>query len=168
MTERQATEDVERDRARLRGVGMIAGAVLLAILVVPFVLLAAAIYVLWALLLRLLVIVLWIPRGYRVLVVYSNSPHWGQYFEEHIVPRLGSRCVVLNWSERRRWSLSLASCLFWFYGGHHAYNPLVVVLRPFGRAKIFRFWQAFRDAKHDRPESLRRLETELFNVVEAR
>lgn len=167
MTERRATEVVERNRARLRGAGMFAGAVLLAIVVVPFVLLAAAIYVLWAVLLRFLVLVLWSPRGYRVLVVYSNSPHWKQYFEEHIVPRLGSRCVVLNWSERRRWSFSLAKCLFWLYGGHRAYNPLVVVVRPFGRAKIFRFWQAFRDAKHDHPEPLRRLEAELFTTVEA-
>jgi hypothetical protein len=63
--------------------------------------------------------------------------------------------------------LSLAWCLFWFYGGQKAYNPLVVVMRPFGRATVFRFWSAFRDAKHGRPEPLQRLETELFDVVQA-
>ena len=71
--------------------------VALALVVVPLLLLAAVIYILWGLLLRLLVIVLWIPRGHRVLVVYSNSPHWKQRFEERILPRLGPRCVVLNW-----------------------------------------------------------------------
>jgi hypothetical protein len=95
-------------------------------------LLVIVLYVLWALVLRFLVLVLWFPRGYRVLVVYSNSPHWKQYFEEHILPRLGSRCVVLNWSERRQWSFTLARGLFLFYGGDKAYNPLVVVMPAFG------------------------------------
>jgi hypothetical protein len=100
--------------------------------------LALVIYFLWALLLRLLVLVLWFPRGYRVLVIYSNSPHWKGYFEERIVPRLGPSCVVLNWSHRRRWSLTLSWCLFGFYGGPKAYNPLVVVMPPFGRSAVFR------------------------------
>jgi hypothetical protein len=164
MAEKPATEEVQRRPTRLRRVGLFFAVALIPV-VVPLLVLAAVIYVSWALLLRFLVLVLWIPRGYRVLVIYSNSPHWKQYFEERVLPRLGSRCVVLNWSERRRWSLTLAGCLFWFYGGHKAYNPLVVVLRPFGRARVFRFWPAFRDAKHGRPEPLQRLETELFNVA---
>ena len=135
----------------------------LSLVAAPLLLLAAVIYIFWGLLLRLLVIVLWIPRGQRVLVVYSNSPHWKQRFEERILPRLGPHCVVLNWSERRRWSWSLAQCLFWFYGGAKHYNPLAVVMRPFGRARVFRFWPAFRDAKHGRLESLQQLETEFLN-----
>jgi len=135
----------------------------LTLVALPLLLLAAIIYVFWALLLRFLVIVFWIPRGHRVLVVYSNSPHWKQRFEESILPQLGPRCVVLNWSEHRRWSFSLAACLFWFYGGAKNYNPLAVVMRPFGRTKVYRFWPAFRDAKHGRPESLHRLETEFLN-----
>jgi hypothetical protein len=146
----------------LRGFRVFFFGVALALVAVPLLLLAAVIYIFWGLLLRFLVIVLWIPRGHRVLVVYSNSPHWKQRFEERILPRLGPRCVVLNWSERRRWSWGLAECLFWFYGGAKNYNPLAVVMRPFGRAKIFRFWQAFRDAKHGRPESLQQLETEFL------
>ena len=109
-------------------------------------------------------LVLWFPTGKRVLVVYSNSPHWKQYFEERIIPRLGSRCVVLNWSERRQWSSTLAASLFWFYGRDRAYNPLVVVFRPFGWARVFRFWPAFREAIHGRPEMLQGLEKELFSI----
>jgi hypothetical protein len=45
------------------------------------------------------------------------------------------------------------------------FNPLVVVIRPFGRATVFRFYPAFMDAKRGRPEHLHRLETELFSVV---
>ena len=166
MAEKQATEEVPRHRIWLRRIGLFFGIALIPVLV-AWLLLAAVIYVVWALLLRFLVLVLWIPRGYRVLVIYSNSPHWKQYFEERLVPRLGSRCVVLNWSERRRWSFGLARCLFSFYGGHRAYNPLVVVLRPFGRATVLRFWPAFRDANRGRPDSLQRLETELFCLVRA-
>ena len=166
MAEKPVTEDAPRGRVWRRRFGLLLWIVLIP-LVVPLLVLTAVIYVVCALLLRVLFLVLWIPRGYRVLVIYSNSPHWKQYFESRILPRLGSRCVVLNWSERRRWSLSLAACLFWFYGGAKNYNPLVVVLRPFGRATVLRFWHAFRDAKHGRLESLQRLETELFNAVQA-
>jgi hypothetical protein len=166
MAEKQATEEVQRRRTRLYRFGLLLLVALIPVLVLWLVLLAV-IYVLWALLLRFLVLVLWVPRGYQVLVIYSNSPHWKQYFEDRVLPRLGSRCVVLNWSERRRWPLSLARSLFRFYGGHEAYNPLVVVMRPFGRARVFRFWPAFSDAKRGRPEPLQRLETELFNVVQA-
>ena len=114
---------------RLRRFHVLFG-IILTLVAVPLLLLAAIIYIFWFLLLRFLVIVLWIPRGLRVLVVYSNSPHWKQRFEERILPQLGPRCVVLNWSERRRWSLGLAECLFWFYGGAKNYNPLAVVIRP--------------------------------------
>ena len=164
MVQKQVTEEVQRRRARLRRLGIFLGIALIP-LMVPLLVLAAVIYAVWALTLRFLVLVLWVPRGYRVLVVYSNSPHWKQYFEERIVPRLASRCVVLNWSERRQWSLSLGGCLFWFYGGHRAYNPLVIVFRPFGRATVFRFWSAFRDARRGRLEPLHQLEAELFTVA---
>ena len=158
------TEEGKRRSARRRRLGIFFGIVLIP-LMVPWLVLVAVIYAVWALTLRVLVLVLWVPRGYRVLVVYSNSPHWKQYFEERIVPRLAPRCVVLNWSERRQWSLSLGGCLFWFYGGHRAYNPLVVVVRPFGRASVFRFWPAFRDARRGRLEPLHQLEAELFRVA---
>src|SRR5688500_7316053 len=100
-------ENVERRRAWLRRIGVAVVLALLPILV-PLVLLAAGAYILWAFMLHLLVLVLWVPRGHRVLVVYSNSPHWKLYFEERLLPRLGSSCVVLNWSERRHWSFTLA------------------------------------------------------------
>ena len=159
-------EKVDRRRAWLCRIGVVVVLALLPVLV-PLALLAAAAYLLWALVLRLLVLVLWAPRGRRVLVVYSNSPHWKSYFEDHLLPRLGSSSVVLNWSERRDWSFTLARCLFRFYGGPKAYNPLVVVIHPLGRAAIFRFWPAFRDAKHGRVEPLQRLEKELFRATHA-
>jgi hypothetical protein len=167
MGEKQAPEEDERRRATVRRIGFVLVLALFPVLV-PFVVLALAVYFFWALLLRLLVLVLWFPRGHRVLVIYSNSPHWKAYFEERIVPRLGASCVVLNWSHRRRWRHTLARCLFRFYGGPKAYNPLVVVMPAFGRAAVFRFWPAFRDLKRGCPELLRRLETELFSTASGR
>jgi hypothetical protein len=62
--------------------------------------------VLWlvtAVLLQLVVWLTWCPRGRYVLVVYSNSPIWREYFEAHVLPAVSSRGVVLNWSERKQW-----------------------------------------------------------------
>ena len=46
----------------------------------------------------------WGAEGKRLLLVYSNSPHWQSYIEERWLPRLGPAAIVINWSERARWS----------------------------------------------------------------
>src|SRR5918911_507082 len=46
----------------------------------------------------------WGARGRDLLLVYSNSPNWQPYVEANWLPRWGERAVVLNWSERSRWS----------------------------------------------------------------
>jgi hypothetical protein len=42
------------------------------------------------------------------------------------------------------------------------FNPLAVVFRPFRPARVFRFWQPFREWNHGKREALERLEYELF------
>jgi hypothetical protein len=44
----------------------------------------------------------WHPKGKDLLLVYSNSPHWQLYVEEHWLPNWDRRAVVLNWSESDR------------------------------------------------------------------
>jgi hypothetical protein len=39
----------------------------------------------------------WCLRGRDILFVYSDSPIWHDYVEQHILPYLGERAVVLNW-----------------------------------------------------------------------
>jgi hypothetical protein len=107
----------------------------------------------------------WTPRGIDVLLVYSNSPIWQEYFETEIRPRLGARAVVLNWSERKQWRAGLASMAFRFFGGSKEFNPLAVVFRPFRRARVFRFWAPLKAQKHGDAEPLERLEVELFNLL---
>jgi hypothetical protein len=107
----------------------------------------------------------WCVRGRDILFVYSHSPVWQDYIERHVLPRLGRRAVVLNWSQRTRWRLSLARLAFHHFGGSREFNPLAVVFRPFRRTRTFRFWQPFRDFKHGRPEALHRLESEFFGLI---
>jgi hypothetical protein len=104
----------------------------------------------------------WCLRGRDILFVYSESPIWREYIETEILPALGQRAVVLNWSERGRWPVSLARVAFYHFGGHREFNPLAVSFRPFRRTRTFRFWEPFREFKHGRPEALHVLEEQFF------
>ena len=124
------------------------GIVLLPILL-PLTALALLLYVLHRMTVHLLVWLLWIPKGKDTLCVYSDSPIWHDYMTQEVLPLVENRAVVLNWSERKKWKYwSLPVQVFHSFGGRQAFNPLVVLFRPFRRARTFRFWFAFRDFKH--------------------
>jgi hypothetical protein len=130
----------------------------------------AAFSLLWALIsvvLSVLVWMLWCTRGKDILFVYSDSPVWHDYLEEHILPRIAARSVVLNWSERRHWldSYALAALVFRHFGGYREYNPLAIYFRPLRPHRRFRFWKAFRDYKHGKPDSLHRVESDFFQAI---
>ena len=108
----------------------------------------------------------WCPRGRYVLFVYSDSPIWRDYIEEHILPRLREHVVVLNWSQRKRWRHTLAVLAFRHFGGYRAFNPLAVVFRPLRFARRFRFYEPFHDYKHGKTETLTQMETELYDLVD--
>jgi len=69
---------------------------------------------------------LWLPRGTRILFVYSDSPIWHDYIEQHILPLIQEHAVVLNWSQRRSrsWRRSLAVAAFKHFGGWREFNPM--------------------------------------------
>lgn len=115
--------------------------------------------------LRIVIWSWWCLRGRDILFVYSDSPIWQDYIEQHILPHLGERAVVLNWSHRSRWHFSLARMAFYHFGGCRQFNPLGVVFRPFGRTHTFRFWQPFRDFKHGYPEALHKTESEFLRLI---
>lgn len=99
----------------------------------------------------------------RGLLIYSNSPNWQAYVEEHWIPKLGNQVAVLNWSERATWPKSLDVRIFWYFGHQDEnFNPIVIGFRGLRYPLIFRFYHAFRDAKHGRAESLHDLEQEMF------
>jgi hypothetical protein len=108
----------------------------------------------------------WSPRGIRLLYVYSNSPNWQEHIEREILPRLPKGKIVLNWSERTLWKkFSLASIVFRHFGGSRNFNPLAVVIKPFQRARVFRFHEAFLEFKHGKTASLALLEGDLFDAL---
>jgi hypothetical protein len=109
----------------------------------------------------------WGTSGKRMLLVYSSSPHWQGYIEEHWLPQLGGVAVVLNWSERARWPEQhpLEAEIFRMWGGNREFNPLAIVIPERGPVQVIRFWQAFRDYKHGRNRALRAAESELAAAV---
>lgn len=104
----------------------------------------------------------------RALFVYSDSPLWHQYCEERVIPRLPQGSKLLNWSLRREWrwyqpSVALAR----FFGGRYSYNPIGLVAVRFGRVRVFRFWEGFRELKKGNDVSLESELQRFFSALPA-
>ena len=141
-------------------------AVVAAIVLAPLVAAVLTTYFVYSVLLHILVWTLWCTSGTRVLLVYSDSPNWHDYIEQNIVPRMPSKTIILNWSQRRSWNTySLPTLIFRHFGGHREFNPLVLVFRPGRRTRAFRFWKAFVDLKRGNQDSLAGLEAELHECI---
>lgn len=111
----------------------------------------------------------WARQGIHGVLVYSNSPHWQSHVERQWLPRLGNLLRTLNWSERNAWRPSLEVRLFrYFVGTQYNFNPAVIVLRGLRWPLVFRFFFAFRDAKHGNNAALQRLEKRLYSELSAR
>ena len=140
---------------------------ILVIVLVPFVLVVATCYLLVALALHIAVVVFWLPRGRRVLFVYSNSPVWKPYLDAEVLPRLPPNSVILNWSDRKHWpKISLAVWVFRTFGGAREFNPIAMVFRAWGPPKKFRFWRAFKDFKHGKPQRVEQVQAALFACLD--
>jgi hypothetical protein len=136
------------------------------IVVLPLLILALTLHLLASLFLYIAVWCCWCVRGRYVLFVYSDSPIWHDYVEEHMLPRLGERAVVLNWSQRSRWRNTLAVFVFRYFGGYRAFNPMAVVFRPYRLAQRFRFYEPFREFKHGNTDAVATMERKLYELVD--
>jgi hypothetical protein len=146
----------------LRRLGQAILIVLLLPLVLPLALFAVANHLVYRALLYLLVWALWLPKGKDILFVYSDSPIWHEYMATQVLPLVQERSVVLNWSERKKWSRwSLGVAVFHHFGGAGDFNPLIVLFQPLRVARVFRFWSAFKDWKRGYKEPVERLRQEL-------
>lgn len=149
--------------SRLVGV---AAFLLLAPVLVPVIVLALALHFLYVGALYLVVWLCWLPKGKDILYVSSDSPIWRDYMQTEILPLVSSRAIILNWSDRSKWSiLFLPACIFRTFGGDRNYNPIVIMFRPLRRAKVFRFWSAFRNWKHGHPKDLEQLRDDLMHAL---
>ena len=114
----------------------------------------------------LLVWVWWLPKGKDVLYVSSDSPIWKEYMETEVFPLVAERAIVLSWSARSKWpTWSFAVRVFRTFGRGHDFNPMVVLFRPFRRARIFRFLPAFLERKHGNSTSVEQLRRDLMQVL---
>ena len=102
-------------------------------------------------------------KGKYAILVYSESPNWQAYFEEHVIAPAGDRAVVLNWSERRLWkeSPSLPTRVFLHFKPATEFNPYALVFLPAGRPRQVEFFSAFRDYKHGKQRRLEQSMKEL-------
>ena len=109
----------------------------------------------------------WGSSGKRLLLVYSNSPHWQVYIEEHWLSRIGGVAVVLNWSERAGWPEQhpFEAEIFRTWAGDREFNPLAIVMPERGPVQVIRFWRAFRDHRHGKDRALKAAEAELAEAA---
>jgi hypothetical protein len=105
--------------------------------------------------------------GKRILLVYSDSPHWKSYIESTWLPRYGAALVTLNWSERRRWRAEhpFEAAVFRQWAGTREFNPIIIAFPPTGDVVVIRLWQAFRAYRHGRAEPLAAAERQLEALV---
>jgi hypothetical protein len=132
----------------------------------PVVAIALLLWLAAAIALQITVWIAWCSRRKYALVVYSNSPIWQEYFEQHVLPAVGDRGVVLNWSERRQWSYSLPVALFWIFAGGRQFNPLAVVFQPLAWPRRFRFYRPFQAFKHGRPQEVEEMRRDLLTLLD--
>jgi len=115
---------------------------------------------------HLLVWVWWLPKGKDVLYVSSESPIWKEYMETEVFPLVAERAIVLSWSARSKWpKWSFAVRVFRTFGRGRDFNPMVVLFRPFRRARIFRFLPAFQEQKHGNSANVEQLRRDLIQVL---
>jgi len=148
-----------------RSIGPALVAFPLLVVLSPIFLLAWVGFLAQALLVNLTAWYLWRPEGKRVLIVYSDSTIWKDYFESDLLPRLGDAAIVLNWSHRKRWGFSIAALAFRLYGGRIEFNPAAFVFRPFRRVKVLRYYLPFKEYKRGSPDSVTAVTTQLFELI---
>ncbi|QDT54587.1 hypothetical protein Pan44_26200 [Caulifigura coniformis] len=119
---------------------------LLLLLVLPLFLVVAACQAVLVAGIEFVIWIAWLPRGKDILLVYSNSPHWQEFFEREMLPRLAGRVVTLNWSERKSWinQMTMTSLTFRLLAGSRDFNPIAFHFRPFRMHATYRFLQPIR------------------------
>lgn len=142
---------------------------ILALVVIPFVLIALPVYLI-VILVKTLYLRAWLwfkylKNGSRILFIYSNSSTWQTYIEENMLPLLPIHATVLNWSERKRWS-SHELALLHHFGGETEFNPSAIIFISFWNVKCIRLFQAFKDYKHGNDQSLKKVEKELSAMIQ--
>jgi len=135
-------------------------------IILPLLIVGLVLHFLNNIVIYLFVWVWWLPKGKDVLYVSSESPIWKEYMETEVFPLVAERAIVLSWSARSKWpKWSFAVRVFRTFGRGRDFNPMVVLFRPFRRARIFRFLPAFQEQKHGNSASVEQLRRDLIQVL---
>jgi hypothetical protein len=149
-----------------RKVARIAFFALLLPVIVPLAIVGLSLHFLNKVVVYLLVWMWWLPSGKDVLYVSSDSPIWKEYMETEVFPLVAERAIALSWSARSKWpKWSFAVRVFRTFGRGRDFNPMVILFRPFRRARIFRFLPAFHDRKHGNSASVEQLRRNLMEAL---
>lgn len=136
---------------------------------IPLVVFGVILYVGFGAFVYIAVWLSWLPHQKNTLFVYSNSPIWQAYMLEQVLPLMEKQAVVLNWSDRKQWKKwSLSTLAFRYFRGRRNFNPLIIVFKPLQKARIFRFWEPFKEWKHGNAESVENLRREVFRTLGVR
>jgi hypothetical protein len=106
------------------------------------------------------------PSGKFVLIAYTESQLWAPYIEKELLPQINEHCIVVNRSRedwKREFRAEGRALAFW--GGSRSYNPIAVVLRPWGRVRVFRLYDPFKELKHGQPAPLETIARELVQCI---
>lgn len=82
------------------------------------------------------------------ILVTSDSPKWKDHINDLWVSPFGSDVIVLNWSQRHKWPKSAEAEVFKIATGSTEFCPVIIVLREHGLLEVYRFFLAFKAAKH--------------------
>jgi hypothetical protein len=109
-----------------------------------------------------------VARGRFVLFAYTDSPHWQEYIERRVLPRITDRAVIVNRSRRSDWRSAMPdeARMLERLGGDRNYNPIAIIVPPTGSPETIRLFEAFRDHKHGRPQALEAALHRLFTRVD--
>jgi hypothetical protein len=107
----------------------------------------------------------WPPNKF-VLLAYTQSAAWAPFIEQSLLPQLGDAVVAIDRS-REDWKRSnpLEARAVSFWGGLRAHNPIAIVIRNRWRVRVFRFYEAFQQFKHGRPQDLEIVVAEFLSHV---
>jgi len=107
----------------------------------------------------------WPPNKF-VLVAYTQSAAWAPFIEQSLLPQLGDAVVAIDRS-REDWKRSnpVEAMAVSFWGGLRAHNPIAIVIRNRWRVRVFRFYEAFQQFKHGRPQDLEIAVSEFLSHV---
>jgi hypothetical protein len=138
--------------------------VAVAVICVPIAVMAAIYWLIASITIVVAISFLWIPRGQRYLIVYSDSAQWKTYFEEEVLPAFGASARVINLSRdggcKKWWHLDWAAYLH--CAGYRNRFPAVYRFAVFGSWQSIRFYDAFMLSKKGEVAALDKAKTDLF------